>query len=185
MSASNLVARVVATLAGVLALTLSPRAAQATPNFPTPIETYAKAPSAPPCKICHVGPQQRGTVVTPFGTNMRSRGLVAFDEGSLKKALDQMVADKVDSDGDGDTDLDALAAGRDPNEPQDGGATGGGGGGGPPLTPHYGCGAHVASHVDASGAGAGARTVALTLSIALAFAFRRARRRASRAIEGA
>jgi hypothetical protein len=157
------------------AVAAAPREAHATPNFPPAVQAYVKAADAPPCQTCHVGPQQRGTVVTPFGTNMRARGLVAFDEGSLKKALDQMVADKVDSDGDGDTDIDALAAGRSPNVPQDGGVSGGGSGASP-LTPQYGCGAHVASHVDASGAGGGAGTIGLALSLALAFGARRARK---------
>jgi hypothetical protein len=114
---------------GALVALLAPLAASATPNFPPAIQSYLPTPSSPPCQICHVGPQQLGTVRTAFGTAMRTRGLVAFDEGSLHSALDRMAADKVDSDGDGETDVDALKEGKDPN-----------GSGAQLAGPEYGCG---------------------------------------------
>jgi hypothetical protein len=117
--------------------------ARATPNFPPSIQSYLPTPNTPACQICHVGPQERGTVITPFGTNMRARGLVAYDVSSLDTALDRMRSDDVDSDGDGDTDIDALKAGRDPNVPYgaDGGAVGTYA---TPVEPRYGCGARIA-----------------------------------------
>ena len=124
--------RIAAALFAVVLVSLAPASSRATPNFPTAIETDVPAPAPPPCQICHVGPQQLGTVRTAFGTSMRARGLVAFDEGSLKAALAQMAIDKVDSDGDGVTDIDALKAGKDPN----------GSGGAVAVGPQYGCSAH-------------------------------------------
>jgi hypothetical protein len=50
---------------------------------------------------------------------MLDRALVAHDEASLKRALDQMQAERVDSNGDGLADIDALRAGKDPNAGQD------------------------------------------------------------------
>jgi len=73
-------------------------------------------PGPPACSICHVGGvTQRGTVNTPFGVAMRQRGLVAYDEGSLRGALDQMQRDGVDSNANGVTDIEELKAGRDPS----------------------------------------------------------------------
>jgi hypothetical protein len=118
------------TVATLAFIAMDSTVARATPNFPPAIQSYLPTPSAPACEICHVGPQQLGTVRTAFGTAMRARGLVAFDETSLRAALDKMAADKVDSDGDGVTDIDALKAGTDPN-----------GGGAATVGPEYGCNA--------------------------------------------
>ncbi len=134
-------------------LTVSINAA-ATPNFPTALQQDLSAPSAPDCSVCHTDGDQGGvgTVNTPFGKNMRARGLVAFDTGSLQTALNQMAADNVDSAGDCLDDIDELKAGRDPNAPDPAGtcADGGAGGGAPPAetpstaSPNYGCGGKIA-----------------------------------------
>lgn len=97
-------------------LLLSATAAHATSNFPAAIRTHLSLTYDPACSLCHLnGATGRGTVTTPFGTALRTRGLVASDEASLNAALDKMAADKVDSDGNGETDIDALKAGHDPN----------------------------------------------------------------------
>jgi uncharacterized protein (TIGR03382 family) len=126
--------------------------AWATSTFPTAIKTHLGLASEPSqsCGLCHKNNQLGiGTVTTPFGTNMRMRGLKAGDEASLATALDAMAAENVDSDGDGVTDIDELKAGTNPNVvdgPTDGGmggGTGGGAGGGSELPPiRYGCGAN-------------------------------------------
>ena len=91
-------------------------AAHATSNFPSAIRTKLALTYDPPCARCHLnGVTGRGTVTTPFGKAMMARGLVASDEAALNVALDRMVADKVDSDNNGETDIDALKAGHDPN----------------------------------------------------------------------
>jgi len=81
-------------------------------------------------------------VTTPFGASMRARGMVFYDDDSVKKALAALEADKVDSDADGMPDIEELKAGRDPNRVETTGSDGtpvvvdeG------PPEPFYGCGA--------------------------------------------
>ena len=95
---------------------LGASAANATSNFPAAIRTKLVLTYDPQCSICHFnGVTGRGTVTTPFGTAMRARGLVASDEATLNAALDKMLAEKVDSDANGESDVDALKLGHDPN----------------------------------------------------------------------
>lgn len=111
--------------------------ASATPTYPDVIHTTLSTPNTPDCAICHVGTPGTGTVNTAFGKTMRSRGLLANNEGSLKSALQAITAEKKDSNGDGVTDIDALKAGQDPN----GGATSADGGSNSttPEAIQYGC----------------------------------------------
>ena len=159
-----------APFAAAAALALIAVPAGATPNFPSAIASHLGLATSPDCTLCHVGPTQVGTVVTPFGTSMRARGLVMYDEKSLTTALDALAAEKKDSDGDGTPDIDELRAGTDPNTAGDGtGASGTAA----PAEPRYGCGAHVAPSARAPGA-------ALSLLLAAvitALGRRRARRR--------
>jgi len=119
-----------AALALSLAWTLP---AQATDNFPPLIASELGLEAAPDCSLCHQGAEMKGTVVTPFGTKMRSRGLMSYDEGSLKTALRALEGERADSDEDGSSDLDELRAGDDPNLAP----------GEKPIEPEYGC--HVSS----------------------------------------
>ncbi len=90
--------------------------ARATPNFPGAVQRFLGASQTPPCSLCHLcGITGRGTVNTPWGVAMRARGLTAYDEPSLSAALASMERDKVDSDGDGVIDVDAVRMGKDPN----------------------------------------------------------------------
>jgi hypothetical protein len=98
-----------------------------TANFPAALAAASQGP-LPGCEVCHQGPQSKGTVTTPFGTAMRQRGLVAYDEASLSAAWAQMAG--VDSDGDGVTDIDELKNGQNPNASSTGSAV---------PTPDYGC----------------------------------------------
>jgi len=108
--------RVALALAATVALALAASPARATPNFPGAVKRILVASSAPDCSICHVGGRVgRGTVNTPFGTGMRARGLVLYDEGSLARALMAMEVDRVDSDGDSVIDVDAIRMGKSPN----------------------------------------------------------------------
>ena len=122
----------------VLGLTLSgATAAWATPTFPSRIRAELELSSLPSCELCHQGTPAIGTVVTPFGTSMRARGLLLADESSLRRALATMESEVVDSDGDGTPDIAELKAGEDPNR-NDSGT------GGEVLPdPRYGCGAEV------------------------------------------
>ncbi len=107
--------RLVVTL-GVLALASFARTARATPDFPGVIQQDVGSADPPACTICHNTPLGGfGTVTTAFGVYMRSRGLVAGDEASLRSALAAARAEKHDSNGDAISDIDALKGGKDPN----------------------------------------------------------------------
>ncbi|NUQ73084.1 MAG: hypothetical protein HUU21_05970 [Polyangiaceae bacterium] len=121
----------------VAALILNAAApAAATPTFPPRIAAELGLPNPPACSLCHEGATQKGTVITPFGASMRSRGLVAYDEGSLTNALLALEGEGTDSDGDGVGDIEELLQGADPNEVE-----GAGGGGDAAIVPEYGCSA--------------------------------------------
>ena len=118
--------------------------ARATPNFPAALAADLSLAGAPDCSLCHTDGDQggTGTVNTPFGKNMRARGLVAYDTSSLSAALALMSDEKVDSAGACLPDVEELQTGGDPNTP----ATGGCDGGAAPtetqtavLLPTYGC----------------------------------------------
>jgi MYXO-CTERM domain-containing protein len=106
--------------------------AQGTPSVPGAIQAHLTLAEAPPCTLCHLGAPGRGTVNTPFGATMRSRGLVAYDEAALGIALDALAAESKDSDGDGAGDIRELRDGTDPNA---------GAGGSEAPVPEYGCNA--------------------------------------------
>jgi hypothetical protein len=102
----------------------------ATPNFPAAMARDLELPAPPRCTICHATDSGgAGTVVRPFGIYLRSRGLQAFDEESLRNALLADAGERHSSNGGGITDIDALKAGQDPNGPA---AT--------EVAPAYGCG---------------------------------------------
>ncbi len=96
---------------------LMPARAHATPNFPPAIVSHLGAKRSPACRICHVnGLTGLSTVNTPFGLNLRTRGVLAYDEKSLVAALDALRAERIDSSGGrGSSDIDVLTAGGDPN----------------------------------------------------------------------
>ena len=104
--------------------------AHASSIYPPEVRAHLSLSYTPACTLCHNVPTGGyGTVTTPFGKSMMSRGLVAQNIGALDTALDALTAEKTDSDGDGVPDIDELKAGTDPNVA--------GGGAVPPPT--YGC----------------------------------------------
>jgi hypothetical protein len=102
-------------IGAVFTLLLLASSAHATPSFPGVIREETGGSGDPSCQVCHDGPTRVGTVTRAFGAALRERGLVLYNEGSLKAALVRLRNDKVDSDGDGLIDVDALKAGKDPN----------------------------------------------------------------------
>lgn len=147
----------------------APRDALATPTFPAVIASELGLDSPPDCSLCHVGTPARGTVVTPFGTTIRSRGAQAHDEDSLRTALAAISAEKKDSDSDGTADVDELRADASPN------------GAANDVVPMYGCGV---SRRPAKASSVLSTVAALAALVALATSWGR-RLRASRDARGA
>ena|ERR1019366_1800319 len=143
--------------------------AEATPDFPGVIQQVVGSAAPPPCTICHNNPNGGlGTVTTVFGMYMRSRGLVPYDENSLRNALAAATGEQHSSSDDGITDIQALREGRDPNAGL-GAATSQA----QLPPPDYGCGAHVAP--SSRGTSGAALFLAATAGIALVRRRRRAR----------
>ena len=114
--------RFISALTALVAVTSgSPRYAHATPSFPAAVQSYVGAAAAPHCVVCHTTEAGgTGTVTTPFGVYMTSRGLAAYDVNSLQFALSAAKSEMHDTNGDGIDDFDALAQGLNPNAPSDG-----------------------------------------------------------------
>lgn len=103
---------------------------QASSSYPPEVRAHLSLSYTPACTLCHNTPSGGiGTVTTPFGKSMMSRGLVAQNIASLDTALDALSAERTDSDHDGVPDIDELKAGTDPNVA----------GGGAVSPPSYGC----------------------------------------------
>ena len=119
---------------GLLLLLGDARSAAATPNFPDELSAQwglSSLPTSPSCLLCHTNPAGGlGTVTTPFGSFLRSRGLRAYDVASLRTALEADRGERHDSDGNGLPDYDDLQKGDDPN---------GAAGDGDVERPRYGC----------------------------------------------
>lgn len=114
-------------------------------EYPTVLNDQLEMTCLPTCLVCHTTlPGEEGSATKPFATGLRSFGLVASDEDSLKDALKQMIATGADSDEDGFTDQAELTA-ELPSDPNDVVVT--------PIAPgegmcagevKYGCGAQIA-----------------------------------------
>jgi hypothetical protein len=135
-----------------------------TPGFPSAIKSHLGLAETPPCTLCHASLSGGGSVVTPFGQALLERGLVAGNSGSLNKALDQLQADAVDSNGNGQTDIEDLKAGVEPSKQGDLALN-------QAPTEEYGCVGQIAP-----GSFSGSR-VAVTGSAAILFALWRRRQR--------
>jgi len=129
--------------------------------------SYTVAPYEPPCSLCHLrGSTGAGTAETPFALSMKARGLSPNDNTSVATALDAMVRDNVDSDGDGTPDVQEIENDTDPNTPANVSLSG-------DVGPNAGCGGGQKAN---AGGNAPAAGVGLVFA-ALLGAFRRKARR--------
>jgi MYXO-CTERM domain-containing protein len=123
--------RIVLAAFGALALTSLPSSASAHPALRDEMRNQTmfefdlktREPNYLPCSVCHEhGNTGIGSVRTPFGRAVRARGLdlaAAEDEAARSEnvfdVIHKMDLEKVDSDGDGVTDMNELRAKTDPN----------------------------------------------------------------------
>jgi hypothetical protein len=136
-------------------------AASASGDYPAIVKSHLSLMSTPACTLCHDGSPGVGTATTPFGTTAQGQGLKLGNTALLETTLDKMKTAKSDSDKDGETDIDELIAGTDPNTA--------GGVVNPELT--YGCVATLAPGRPSPSSG-----VAFGLALVAAAAWARRRR---------
>lgn len=101
----------------VISTLLCSATAFASVTFPPVIQSELSLASAPDCTLCHRNDLGGvGTVVRPFGRTMMSQfGLMSGNVAALRAGLAGSEAAKLDSDGDGTSDIDELRMGSDPN----------------------------------------------------------------------
>jgi hypothetical protein len=107
--------------------------AKAERSFPSALEQDVPLSYLVPCSVCHIkGNTGSSTAITAFALSLRARGL-SEERSSIAAAMAQLATDRVDSDGDGKSDVDELVAGTDPNSSANGRLIG-------EQEPGYGCG---------------------------------------------
>lgn len=101
---------------GSLILTL-PSTTWASANFPKEVKDQFAMSAEPACVLCHASEEGGDkTVVTPFGRSLLQAGALGdADVASLRRALETMDQQGIDSDGDGAPDTYELEQGSDPN----------------------------------------------------------------------
>lgn len=101
-------------LATSLLVSTTTLVAHAMPTFPEQIQAHLQLASPPSCNLCHGSVTGGGPVSQPFGQAMLAAGLNVTGGSTLTEALDQLDAEKTDSNGDNIPDIDGLRAGQEP-----------------------------------------------------------------------
>ena len=100
-----------------MTLLLLASAVWASSPYPNAIATDLGMSCTPTCNLCHASAGGGGPVPQPFAQALVAEGLTGgSDTDALATALDALTAAGTDSDGDGVTDVDELAAGTNPND---------------------------------------------------------------------
>ena len=101
----------------VAAIMTASGSASAVPRSPVSIQQQLGLSYQPPCSICHSskGVPNAGDVTSPFAQSMLAKGLKPNDRPAMNAALAALEAAKIDSDGDGFTDIAELRIGLDPS----------------------------------------------------------------------
>ena len=91
--------------------------AHASGNYPAALEAESGASCQPSCLVCHsTATGGSGTATAAFAVALKGQGLTGGgDTAGLADALAALDAASTDSDGDGQPDFEALAAGIDPS----------------------------------------------------------------------
>ena len=100
-----------------LAAALGTSGAAASSRFPAVIQASLGLDAEPPCTLCHQ--TDRGgenTTTQPFGRTMQEFGAVKKNDSALIRALQQVDAEGIDSDGDCIPDIDELVE-KPPGDP--------------------------------------------------------------------
>jgi hypothetical protein len=110
--------------------------AGAEPEFPGAIQEAAGIPCTPTCLLCHTAiPGTLANLKQPFGLTVLANGVQPNHPESMHTVVARLRDMKIDTDLDGKLDVDELAIGSNPNDPD------------PRVEicgPTYGCGAHLA-----------------------------------------
>jgi hypothetical protein len=110
--------------------------ASARKTYPGGIQDAGNIPCTPTCLLCHTEiPGTLANLRQPFGLTVLGNGIQPGDPSSLHTVVANLREKKVDTDGDGRIDVDELAAGTNPSDPDPNVEICG---------PTYGCGAHLA-----------------------------------------
>lgn len=122
-------------IAGFVLVSAFATSAGAEETFPGAIQDAAGMRCAPTCLLCHTAiPGTIQNLQQPFGRRVFVSGIMRGEPATMQRVIDTLRTNKTDTDMDGAIDVDELAAGTNPNDPDPNAELCG---------PVYGCGAHI------------------------------------------
>lgn len=89
--------------------------------YPATLQSWFSLDQEPACTLCHRDNDgEKDTVVRPFGRALMNAGATGSNNlAALESALQTLIDERTDSDGDGRADVQELAMGGDPNQARD------------------------------------------------------------------